>query len=133
MKRLIALVAAVALAGCASSGVQVKPEQMTEFKKGVTTEAEVIQKLGRPNMVRTDGNGGKMLIYAYAQSQVRAATFIPVVGALAGGADVKSTSAMFMFDANGKLMDYSNSASEYGSGTGLAAGAPMQQIDQPRQ
>ena len=135
MKRInyLFLLAIILLTGCASSGVQVTPEQMTGFQKGITTEADVLQKLGRPNMVRASSDGGKMFVYAYSQSQVRAATLIPVVGAFAGGADIKMSSAMFMFDANGKLTNFSSSQSEYGSGTGIAAGAPMQQVDQPRQ
>ena len=131
MKKLF-IFAAILLAGCAASGVQVTAEQAASFQIGIATEADIVQKLGRPNAVHSSSSGGKMLIYSYAQAQARPATFIPIVGAFAGGADVRSSAAVFTLDSNGKLLRQNPSSSEYGTGTGFAGGPAMQQTDQPR-
>lgn len=127
-----ALCLAFFLAGCASSGVRVTEEQIAGFKKGVTTEGDVIQKLGQPNIMQTSP-AGKKFVYSYAHVQMRPATFIPIVGIFAGGSDVKSSAAVFTFDTSGKLLAQHISSSQFGTGTGFAAGTPMEQTDQPRQ
>ena len=133
MKKLVLIVFAWLAAGCASSGIQVTPEQLAGFKEGATTMNDVIAKLGQPNTSMRNFDGTQTIVYSYSQTQIRPATFIPVVGALAGGADMKMNMAMFRFDAEGKLVHMTSSQSNYGSGSGLAAGQPIQQTDQPKQ
>lgn len=91
-------VLAVILQGCASSGVQVSQEAALQFTEQKSTEAEILAKLGRPTMVTINGDI-KVLMYAGSQVKVKAATFIPIVGALAGGSDVQSTAASYQLDA----------------------------------
>lgn len=118
MKLFLAMIAAIAMAGCSTTGVEVRQEQLAQFQKGVSTEADVVAALGKPNAVRTSSDGSKSLVYAYARSQVRGATFIPVVGLFAGGADVHGTSTVFEFDAAGKLVSHETTESQYGSSLG---------------
>lgn len=64
-----------------------------------------------------------MLIYSFSHAQARPASFIPVVGLFAGGADVRSSSVVLTFDRLGILLDYSVHRSATGMGTGLSAGS----------
>lgn len=111
---VLPVLTALVLSACASTGVQVSEAAATQFKEGVSTEQDIVSKLGPPTQTTTSG-GRKTLVYAGAQSQAKAATFIPIVGAFAGGADVKSSSAVYIIGPNGVLerMAYS----QYGSGS----------------
>lgn len=132
MRYLASLAVVATLAGCASHGVMINQDQLADFKRGVTTEQEVIAKLGRPTMVSQSGNV-RIIVYSGAYAQARPATFIPVVGAFVGGSDVRASSVVFRFDGEGKLADMTSTQTNTGSGTGFAAGAPIEPVqDQPR-
>ncbi|NQW81079.1 MAG: hypothetical protein HQ445_07880 [Polaromonas sp.] len=92
----------MALSACASSGVRVSSDAAASFKTGESTEADIVAKLGKPTGVFIT-NGVRMIQYAGMQYQTRAATFIPVVGLFAGGADMQMSQVLFQFDAQGKL------------------------------
>lgn len=130
----IATVAALVMAGCAATGVKVSEDQLAALKAGETTEAQIVAKLGQPTARTRLGDGTVMLQYVYAESKVRASTYIPIVGAFTGGADTRSNVVMLRFGIDGKLIDTTSSASTYGTGTGLAAGAvTTAPTQQPRQ
>lgn len=131
MKKAISILCAVALAGCVNHGVQVSAEKVAQFKPGVTTEADVIAALGQPTSVTTM-NGMKLVSYSGVQAQPRGATFIPIVGLFAGGADVRYSSTMFKFGADGKLIDTMQTSGASGGNSGLAAGTMPPVEDQPR-
>lgn len=78
-------------------GTQVKPEQLSALKVGKTTMSEVIQSLGKPSVVTTNADGTKMLMYTYAHAQARASSFIPIVGAFAGGGDSNTSMVSLSF------------------------------------
>lgn len=101
-KAFAALLATVLLAGCAASGVQVSKDAALQFKEGVTTEAEILEKMGRPTTIMLSGNT-KVIAYSGMQYQVKGATFIPIVGAFAGGSDFNLTSVTYEIDPNGVL------------------------------
>lgn len=133
MKFLVAtLIATAALTGCAASGVRVTDDQVAHFKKGITTKSDVLQTLGKPTMQMRLGDGTSMVTYSFSETSVRPATFIPIVGAFAGGADSRSNSMTLRFDANDKLIDTTSASFENGTGHGVSAG-PVQGVpDQPR-
>lgn len=119
------------IGGCASHGVMLSESQVSQIKKGETTEAQLIQALGQPTTVSMY-SGQRTLIYSGAHAQARAASFIPIVGPLVGGSDARATTAIFRIK-DGIVIDYSYTQSNIGGGTGIAAGpaiAPIQ--DQPR-
>lgn len=124
---------AALLSACAATGVQVKADQLTEFKPGVTTEAEVVAKLGRPITTSTNFDGSRTLAYYYAHYQTRPTSFIPVVGLIAGGSDMQTNTTIIRFDKDGRFISSSSTESQHGTGTGLTAGRPIPQTDQPRQ
>jgi hypothetical protein len=98
----IALVAAL-LASCATSGTRVDPATVATFERSRTTYAEVEAALGQPSLNSVLPDGSRVVSYAYSQVQTRPATFIPVVGLFAGGADVHSESVTFTFSPDGVL------------------------------
>lgn len=118
MNRTIATMLTTALlAGCAASGVQISQDAALQFKEGVTTEAEILGKMGRPTTVVVSGDT-KMLGYSGMQYQVKGATFIPIVGAFAGGSDYNLTSVTYQIGADGVLQK----ATYTQSGTGNRMG-----------
>ncbi len=111
MKRISAFAIAAILAGCASSGTKVTEQQAGQFEKGKSTEAEVIARLGTPTSTTRMADGSRLDAYAYTQAQARAASFIPVVGLMAGGADAKVSIVSFKFGPDGLLVDWTSTAS----------------------
>lgn len=110
------------LTGCVSVGTQVKLDQLSGFTKGSTTYSDVITRLGQPNTVSTKSNGARSATYTYIHSQARPETYIPFIGGFIGGSDSTMNTAEFIFDKEDKLLEYSLSESNYGLGTGFAAG-----------
>jgi hypothetical protein len=120
-KFLSAALVCIGLSACASAGTKVDPSALQQFQKGVTTYADVVAAVGEPTNVTTGPDGKKVAVYSYAQTKVRAETFIPYIGPFVGGADTTATAIVFRFDANEKLVDYSTSVSKAGAGMGFAA------------
>lgn len=132
MLKLAPALLALALAGCAASGVKVTDDQVAAFKAGETTKAQAMAVLGKPTMQMRLADNTSIVIYSHYESRVRPATLIPVVGAFVGGADSNSNTMTLRFDASDRLLDTSSSASNFGTGAGLAAGQPAAVPDQPR-
>lgn len=115
-----------------STGVKVDPAQAASFQPGVTTKQEVESRLGAPSVDSTLPDGSSILVYSFTATQARATSFIPIVGAFVGGADVKSSSFTFRFGPDGILKGTSTTAAQSGSQAATTTGTPMQ-TDQPRQ
>jgi outer membrane protein assembly factor BamE (lipoprotein component of BamABCDE complex) len=133
MKAIFALALCAALAGCMSTGVEVKPEQTADFRAGITTRQQVLSRLGIPTTQATLPDGSTMLVYAFSAAQARPASFIPIVGAFVGGADARSSMVSFRFGPDGVLKSSSSSASQSGSQLGTTTTTAPMQTDQPRQ
>jgi len=133
MKQMWLLIAAIILSSCVSAGVEVTQKQAASLEKGVTTYADVIARFGKPTTVMLRADGTKFVSYVYMHGQPKPQTFIPIVGAFAGGADVKSNSVSLMFDKDGILTDFTASETNVGAGTGIVGGAYRQPVDQPRE
>lgn len=135
MRKILAVsMVALALVGCAASGVKVTDAHLSDLKKGETTEAQVVQSFGSPTIRTRMGDGSTMVIYSYYEMKVRPETFIPFAGAFVGGSDGRTNTVTLRFDPEGKLIDTSSSESTFGYGMGAAAGSVSQQPTmQPRQ
>lgn len=96
------------------------------MKAGQTTYADVTAQLGPPTSVSTKSDGTKIAVYYSIHAQARPASFIPVVGLFAGGADSRSSSVVFRFDAASKLIDFTSSQTGVGASNGTATAAPAQ-------
>lgn len=122
MNSIIAAIVFVSLTACASYGTKVDQNQLSQFVKGKTTYAEVVQKLGKPTQVMNNSDGTRIVHYTHGTSQANAASYIPIVGAFAGGYTSETTTVMFRFDQNSVLVDYSTSESGFDTGYGVLGG-----------
>jgi len=131
MKRgqVVGLLCGALLAGCVSAGVEVSPEQMSNFKPGVTTRQEVITALGPASVQTALDDGSTLLVYTYVKSRPHPESYIPLIGALVGGADTHASAAVFLFDPNGILKSENNTASNVG--TGLSSGKSTEEGSAP--
>ena len=132
MRAIAALIAALLVAGCVSTGVRVKDEQLASFVPGETTKQEVLAALGKPTTQVRNADGTSMIMYMHTEAKARPATYITIVGAFVGGADSSSSQVMLNFDREGLLVGHSSSESAYGTGTGFSAGQVDSVPDQPR-
>jgi hypothetical protein len=108
------------LSACVSSGSNVSMEQARQFQKGVTTEQQVEAALGAASAVTEKSDGTRILVYTHIDARPDAVTFVPIVGAFAGGASSHLTVVSFKFDAHGVLSDYTATATDTHVNTGLA-------------
>lgn len=120
MKVIIAALLSICLVGCASYGTKIDAGYAATIKEGVTTEAEVLENLGKPISLTRNGDGTKSLVYMYIRSQAKAATFIPIVGAFAGGADTETQTLMVTIE-NGIVKKWSMTEGASEANTGITA------------
>lgn len=119
MRYVLCLAASALLCGCVSSGTQVKDSALAQFQKGTTTEAQVIQALGPPQGSSNSMSGLRTISYVGMHAQPTAASFIPIVGIFAGGADTHTSVVTFRFGADGKLADMTSQQSDASARVGV--------------
>jgi outer membrane protein assembly factor BamE (lipoprotein component of BamABCDE complex) len=117
--KILLITLALLLVGCVSSGTHVQDSALKQFQKGVTTEADVVKALGAPQSTSTSMSGAHTISYVGLSAQSKAATFIPIVGLFAGGANAQTSIVTFTFDTNGKLSDIQSQQSNAESRMGL--------------
>lgn len=89
--------------GCVSVGTKEisDPTKTSQIQIGKSTRADVKVILGDPGKVNFTDNNEEVWEYAYVRGTPRAATFIPIIGIFAGGADAKGDTLTVRFDQNG--------------------------------
>jgi hypothetical protein len=110
------LLSSAILVGCMSAGVEVMPEQMATFRRGVTTLQEVTAMLGPASVQTALDDGSMLLVYTYVTSRPHPESYIPFIGSLVGGADTRSSAAVFLFDVQGVLKSANTTTSNVGTG-----------------
>ena len=125
------------VAGCASVGRKLDESAVAKIKKGETTRAEVLKSLGSPDQITRDGDGNVTFQYMYVRATAKPATYIPIVGAFAGGANVQNQMVMVTFGTNGVVEDlistYGATESDSGVATGSKANIPnVEQNKRPK-
>jgi len=117
MKLIYALtVPCVMLTACVSTGVEVRPEHLSNFLPGFSTVEDVTGQLGKPTSEVTLKNGSTVLIYTFAISRPHPESFIPFIGPLFSGGAIRSSTALFEFDENGVLRSQRRTTSNGASG-----------------
>ena len=104
--RIVLAVIVTAFAACGSAGTEVTRAKAATIQKGKTTREEVIASLGEPNSLTRDSSGRETLHYAYARSTVKPATFIPFVGAFAGGVNTTTSAFDVKLNPQGVVEEY---------------------------
>ena len=87
-KKFLALLCLCAC-GCMSIGHPIDSAKLTQIKRGKTTRAEVLALLGKPDsMHRMESEFFQLetWTYSFIHGSVKPETFVPIVGAFAGGA-----------------------------------------------
>ena len=102
------------LSGCSAHGKEISYDQMKRFERGKSTYNDVINAFGDPHQVTVLPDETEMLCYHYQKIAVHPETFIPVVGALVGGADVRMDLTCFNFDNQRVLQSYTTTSSQTG-------------------
>lgn len=103
MKKIVLFFCLVLLMGCATTGnVQISDSgTVSKIVEGKSTKADVRALVGEPTKVNFDSNKNEIWEYVYKKGSVKPATFIPIVGLFAGGADVSGNTLTILFDKNG--------------------------------
>ena len=103
--------------GCASYGNKIEVSKLDQIKKGVTTRAEVEALFGLPMNTSLLGDGRRMMLYNYHESQVKGQTFIPYAGAFMGGSRSRNQSLQIVLSKDNVVQDF-----EFNDTTGDTAG-----------
>jgi hypothetical protein len=131
------LAAALLAAACVGAPIaalahpKLNPEdEAAQVKPGVTTYQDVLSALGKPTSQSFDSLGNRTIAYTTMRTHIKAATFIPYVGLLAGGMRGDTTLVVFSFGPDGRLVAYqaTDSQSNCSSnifGPGCRGGVPV--------
>ncbi len=117
MNRVFAMVLVGSLmSGCVSTGVDVMPEQLENFIPGFSTVEDVTGQLGAPTSRAALDNGSLILVYSFTTSTPHAESFIPFIGPLFAGGEIRSSTVLFEFDQDGVLRSQRRTTSTGASG-----------------
>lgn len=92
--------------GCASVGNNFDSRKVSEIKKGETTERDLVKMFGPPSNRIIDSDRGLSLRWIYTEVTTKGTTFIPVVGAFAGGTNTKTKFLNVFLDTDGKVFSF---------------------------
>lgn len=123
MKRTLAVMAfaALSLSGCFSMGRRLDQEKVSQIKKGDTRET-VLQLIGSPDHMMTNGNGTSTFSYSYTRVTSHAANFIPIIGPFVGGHDVQNQMVIVSFSTGNVVSNIMTSYGATETGNGLNTG-----------
>lgn len=107
---ILSVVYACFLVGCVSTDQVIKPEDISDFKLGVTTLQQVVARLGTPSSKSRLPDGSTFLVYAFTEPQSAATQWMPVIAPFVGGANPRSSSISFQFGTDG-ILNASNTVS----------------------
>lgn len=111
---ILSIAYACFLAGCASKGEMIRPDDISDFTPGATTQQQVIARLGTPSSTSTLPNGSTFLVYAFTEPQPLAVTWIPAIAPFVGDTDVRSSTISFEFGPDGILSSSNTASSRFG-------------------
>lgn len=115
MKKILPLMIFVLLlAACATAGSPSVKDQsrISQIKKNETTQDQIVELFGQPQVKKTKEDGTEVWEYAYVETAVTGATFIPIVGLFAGGANSKVDGIEIEFNRNNLVSKYATSTGE---------------------
>lgn len=111
MKRLyniiIGCLLTAILLGCASVGENFDERNVSQIKKGETTEAELLQMFGEPQNRTEDSEGTSTLQWTYTESVTKGESFIPYAGPFLGGSRSKSKTLNVIL-RDGKVVSFAS-------------------------
>ncbi len=105
------IVVVALLAGCATVGNEklsehTKSSISEKIKEGKTTKNDVTAALGQPTSVGFTDAGNEVWTYKHSRGTPQAHNFIPIVGLISSGADVKTKELVIMFNKDEVVTKY---------------------------
>ena len=125
MKKLAIAGLVIFLGACASAGNMAlrneTPQTVaTRIVEGKTTKQEVQAAYGQPTTTSFTDGGNEIWNYRYSYATPKAINFVPLIGILAGGADVQSKELVILFGKDNIVTKYSMRESEQEVSRGVA-------------
>lgn len=102
MNKLALLILAILLAGCATNyGAQQIDDfgRYTQLQADQTTKSQTFDLFGQPHDIRYLESGESVWIYYSVSMTMNGASFVPIVGLIAGGSNAQARIANFYFNA----------------------------------
>lgn len=133
MKKTMQLVLGVLLfSGCASVGRKLDTAKVEQIKKGETTREQVLKLIGSPDQTTKSSNGDVTFSYMYSRATAKGSSFIPIVGAFAGGVNTQNQTAVVTFGPDGIVKEIVSSygASDIGMGLESGSKANIKEVEQ---
>jgi outer membrane protein assembly factor BamE (lipoprotein component of BamABCDE complex) len=100
------------LGGCASVGTKIEQASIEKIEKGKTTKTELIAAFGTPMTASLLGDGRESMMWVYSKAKVKGATFIPVVGAFAGGSETSTQMLQVILNKDKVVEDFTTNNSK---------------------
>lgn len=104
------------LGACATTGTKVDQNQISNIKKGVTTQQEIKEMFGKPQSVSITPDGNTSWIYQYGSMNGvnnTAVSFIPIIGPfIAPNPKFEHSNLSVFFDKNNVVTNYIYSGGE---------------------
>jgi len=122
MKTLTLLLLCVSIVGCATVGRKLDQSSVDRIQKGKTSQQEVLAWLGSPDQIMRI-NGMETFSYRYVRAAAKPATYIPIVGAFAGGVNMQQQVVVVAFDEAGIVRNIVSNQGGTESGYGLSSGS----------
>lgn len=124
INKVLLVVVACAIAGCASSGNMVLKNETQrtvahKLRRGVTTEAEVRKIYGDPMKTSFTDSGNAIWEYDFIKAHAKAENFIPFVNMFASGAAGDKKQLVIFFDKRGIVRNYQLSSSKVEESSGM--------------
>lgn len=103
LKSVVVALCVLVLSGCATIGTKqiTKGEIVSQIKEGKSTKTDVKALLGEPSNISFTDAGQENWTYCYSRATTRPATFIPIIGIFAGGADTETHTLTIRFTKEG--------------------------------
>ncbi|MGD0017089.1 MAG: outer membrane protein assembly factor BamE [Verrucomicrobiia bacterium] len=122
MKRMSFILLCVLLVGCASVGRKLDQASVDRIQIGKTTRQDVLASLGSPDQLTRLGNSDVIFSYHYIHAAAKPESYIPIVGAFAGGANVQQQIVMITFGQDDIVKNVMSTQGATESGYNLGAG-----------
>lgn len=128
---LFLLASGILLCGCASVGTNFDSRKLAEVKKGQTTEPQLLALFGKPTQRSVNDEGSVSVIWLYTEASVKGTTFIPLVGAFAGGVNSRTKTLVVRLDPSGTVSGYDFSAGGFSTSNGARLDADDNSTPKP--
>lgn len=96
-----------AVSSCAfTGGKKIDTSLIQKIVHGKTTKKEILEMFGEPEHTTADEENNETWAYAYVETKVKAAKFLPIVGMLAGPNEQETQTLAVVLNSKGVVIDH---------------------------